>query len=50
MHLPPFQAEHFFFLHFFFFFLSPIRNKIYFLILVEGNVHAAVSNLKFSSN
>ena len=49
IHFPPFQAEHFFFLHFFFFFLSPIRIKIYFLILLEGNSLFGVSNLKFLS-
>ena len=38
IHLPPFQAEHFFFLHFFFFFLSPIRVEIYYLILIDGNL------------
>ena len=48
IHLPPFQAEHFFFLHFFFFFLSPIRVEIYYLILIDGNLSCRSTN--FISN
>ncbi len=48
IHLPPFQAEHFFFLHFFFFFLSPIRVEIYYLILINGNLSCWSTN--FISN
>ena len=48
IHLPPFQAEHFFFLHFFFFFLSPIRVKIYYLILLDDN--SSCWTINFISN